>query len=639
METTDPKTIIKSLEHDISEKADKIKTLAERVRVQQRNLDNINAELIGKQSGHFNKGPYPFDGITFVIAYYNIPKQIIRTLISCSPKYQRAAKDKIEVIIADNGSTEPLPEGLRERFPFISKIIRTEGRPSPVFALNDAIKQAKFPTIAVLIDGAHILSPGIFNNAKDICQMHPRPVINVPQYYLGFVSQNLNPAPNPWLGEKRHLARINWPAEGYNLLNYAIFPGENHDRSLIGSIETNCLITTREVFEDCGGFDERFDEPGAGFANLEIFSRLIHHPKNTYVIFPGEGSFHQDHGGTTTKKSPEERDILVARFRENHSKITGSEYLINVKSPMMYGILRHSAGNIATISKEYGVAKNMLLKQLANIYTGRVRAGIEKQPPPILVSGGTTNERRARVPLAALGILESTATAHGVDKAELSYLRFLRRLHAVRKPDLYFEIGVDTGVSIGLAQKRSIGVDPAFTITSPLSPRTQLFKEKSDDFFKVKDRAKTLFKTPLDMSFIDGMHLAEFVLRDFINVEKYAHKGSIIMFDDVLPEQMEMSERERRFAAWTGDVYKIAPILRKYRPDLEVRVFNTFIGAYRKGLAVVKNLDPANTILEDNYQEIEKEIFDETYAINSIAHLDEMMQVAPHSEFETFIAL
>lgn len=638
MEPTNPKQTIEFLEHDISEKTDKIRTLNEKVRVLQRNLDNLNEAFTEKQVGQFSKGPFPFEGITFVIAYYNIPKQIIRTLISCSPKYQRAAKDKIEVIIADNGSTEPLPEGLQERFPFISKIIRTEGKPSPVFALNDAIKHAKFPTIAVVIDGAHILSPGIFNNTKDICQMHPRPVINVPQYYLGFVSQNLNLSPNPWIREKRQLERINWPEEGYNLLNYAVFPGESFHRSLVGSIETNCLITTREVFEDCGGFDERFEEPGAGFANLEIFSRLIHHPKNTYVIFPGEGSFHQDHGGTTTKKSPEERNELVAKFRKNHARITGSEILMNVKSPMMYGILRRSGENIPTISKEYGIAKNKLMEQLANIYTGRVRAGIYNQPPPILVSGGTTNERRARIPLAALGILEPTAKAQGVDKKELSYLKFLRRLHQVRQPELYFEIGVDTGVSIGLAKKRSIGVDPAFTITSPLSPRTQLFKEKSDDFFENKARAKKLFKKPLDMSFIDGMHLAEFVLRDFINVEKYAHSGSIIMFDDVLPEQMEMAERERRFAAWTGDVYKIAPILRKYRPDLEVRVYNTFIGAYRKGLAVVKNLDPKNTVLEDNYSKIEKEIFDDTYAITSIEHLDEMMQVSAHSEFDKFIA-
>ena len=133
------------------------------------------------------------------------------------------------------------------------------------------------------------------------------------------------------------------------------------------------------------------------------------------------------------------------------------------------------------------------------------------------------------------------------------------------------------------------------------------------------------------------MHLAEYVVRDFINAEKYSHAGTVIMFDDVLPEQMEMAERGRRFNAWTGDVYKIVPVLRKYRPDLEIGVFETFIGQYRKGLAVVKNMDPNSTVLEENYKEIERDIFETGYAIDSIEHLNEMMQVLPYSEFENFI--
>lgn len=88
-----------------------------------------------------------------------------------------------------------------------------------------------------------------------------------------------------------------------------------------------------------------------------------------------------------------------------------------------------------------------------------------------------------------------------------------------------------------------------------------------------------------------------------------------------------------------GDVYKIAPVLRRYRPDLEVGVFYTFIGPYRKGLAVVKNLDPNNTALEENYEQIEKDIFGDAYAINSIDHLDEMMQISSYKDFASFIAL
>ena len=36
----------------------------------------------------------------------------------------------------------------------------------------------------------------------------------------------------------------------------------------------------------------------------------------------------------------------------------------------------------------------------------------------------------------------------------------------------------------------------------------------------------------MDLAFIDGLHLFEFSLRDFMNVEKLAHPGSVVVFDD-----------------------------------------------------------------------------------------------------------
>jgi len=638
MPTTPKDKKIAALQAEIEALSTSLRSEREKYKIAQRMLDEATGQLENKSYGDAPKGPYKFGGLSIIIAYYNIPKQIERTLISCSENYQNAPGNEIEVIIADNGSTEPLPEGLKKRFPVISKILRTDGQPSPVFALNAAIKHAKYDTIAMMIDGAHILSPGVFKNTKEVCQLNAQPVINVPQYYLGSISQNLNPKRNAWDRETWRLEKMDWPKKGYSLFNYALFPSENIQRTHHGAIETNCLIAKKSTWEKLGGFDERFDEPGAGYANLEIFSRFINAMDTNYVVFPGEGSFHQDHSGTTTNKSPAERDEIVKKFRERYTEVTGLESLINLKSPSYYGLWRRSAIKIPTISKDYGLIKNKILVQLANIYVGRAEAGIQNDFHPKLVAGGLTDEREARPPLKPVGQLDRIAESYGVEPTEMNYLKFLRRLHEVRKPELYFEIGVDKGISMALSNCRSIGVDPAFAITTPWPPRTRLYKEKSDGFFKQKKRTDRLLKDGIDLAFIDGMHLAEFVVRDFINVEKYCKPGGVIMFDDVLPEQMEMAERDRRFNAWTGDVYKIAPILRQYRPDLEVGVFYTFIGPYRKGLAVVKNLDPKNTVLEKNYKQIEKDIFGDAYAINSIEHLDEMMQISSYKDFETFIA-
>lgn len=636
----DPNIIISELESEILKLNKAKRALTEEKRVAQRLMEDMYAKLDDKQNPEFKKGPFPFDGLTFIIAYYNIPRQIVRTLTSCSPKYQKAADRNIEVIIADNGSTEPLPDDIQEQFPFVSKVIRTDGKPSPVFALNAAIKEAKYNTIGLIIDGAHIISPGVFRSAREICQMFQRPVINIPQYSLGNISQNLNPIlTDPFDREAWRLNHLGWPKKGYSLFHYAVFSSENTTRSILDSIESNCLISKRDVFESHGAFDERFDEAGAGFANLEMFSRLVNHPDNKYVVFPGEGTFHQDHGGTTTRQSPEERDRLVEIFREKYTEITGLETLVNITPPMLYGTFRKSCQKVPTISKEYGKAKDKILKALANIYVHRTQAGmIDDGYEPTLVNGLITDEIQARPPLKPLGLLEPTAKKAGVETNDLSYYEFLLKVHRLKQPKLYFEIGIDRGISLSFSKCRSIGVDPAFAITQVIPNNTRLFKEKSDTFFEREKRLSHLFKDPIDLAFIDGMHLAEYVVRDFYNTEKFCAKNSIILLDDVLPEQLEMTERARWRSTWTGDVYKIIPVLRKYRPDLEIGVFESFVGPYRKGLAVVKNLDPANTILKEHYEEIRTEILGQTYHLESITDLDDMSDIMPYSEFETFVS-
>ena len=119
---------------------------------------------------------------------------------------------------------------------------------------------------------------------------------------------------------------------------------------------------------------------------------------------------------------------------------------------------------------------------------------------------------------------------------------FLRELHAKLEPRNYLEIGVNDGKSLALSSCPTIAVDPAFKVTWPVRCDLQLVKATSDDFFARKDpirhlrsgrhplknarRGRPLLDrwrggTTLDLAFIDGMHLFEFALRDFMNVERY----------------------------------------------------------------------------------------------------------------------
>lgn len=198
---------------------------------------------------------------------------------------------------------------------------------------------------------------------------------------------------------------------------------------------------------------------------------------------------------------------------------------------------------------------------------------------------------------------------------------FLRRLHHVSAARNYLEIGVREGTSLALSRVPSIGIDPAFQITRPIRADVHLVRETSDDFFARKDplghlksarnplrnvrRGRPLLGRylggpTLDLAFIDGMHLFEYALRDFINVEKYAGWASVIAFDDMLPRNVDEAARDRHTGAWAGDVYKVIPVLQKYRPDLTVIQVDT----KPTGTVVVLGADPANTVLGEHYDEI-----------------------------------
>ena len=101
-------------------------------------------------------------------------------------------------------------------------------------------------------------------------------------------------------------------------------------------------------------------------------------------------------------------------------------------------------------------------------------------------------------------------------------------------------------------------------------------------------------------SFIDGMHLAEFVVRDFANVEHVADWTSVIVFDDILPRTAEEAARDRRTRAWTGDVFKALAALERHRPDLICLRVDT----EPTGLGVILGLDPLDRTLREHYDAI-----------------------------------
>ncbi|MFC8732591.1 class I SAM-dependent methyltransferase [Luteimicrobium sp. NPDC057192] len=183
-------------------------------------------------------------------------------------------------------------------------------------------------------------------------------------------------------------------------------------------------------------------------------------------------------------------------------------------------------------------------------------------------------------------------------RGDMHYLDFLRELHTVVQPATYLEIGVRWGSSLALSRTRSLGIDPAYNITSELDLPLRLERTTSDEYFAREDACRWL-GGPVEMAFIDGMHLFEYALRDFINVERHSRRSSVIVFDDMLPRTTDEAAREKHTDSWTGDVYHVHEVLRQERPDLTLIVVDTA----PTGLLLVTNLDAESTVLEDRYDE------------------------------------
>lgn len=201
---------------------------------------------------------------------------------------------------------------------------------------------------------------------------------------------------------------------------------------------------------------------------------------------------------------------------------------------------------------------------------------------------------------------------------------FLAEIHARYRPRNYLEIGVSEGDSLRLSRVPSIAIDPDFRIIRGLRCDLQLVRDSSDAFFARHDPIRHLRSgrnplrnlrrgrppfahylggTVVDLAFIDGLHLFEFALRDFMNVERFGGPGSVIVLDDVFPRSVDEAARNRHTSDWTGDVYKIIDVLRRHRPDLVLLPMDTT----PTGVLVVIGADARDRTLARAYDAIVRE--------------------------------
>lgn len=226
--------------------------------------------------------------------------------------------------------------------------------------------------------------------------------------------------------------------------------------------------------------------------------------------------------------------------------------------------------------------------------------------------------------------MDNVTPAPAESRVSFDYLGIIRRFHEFLRPERYLEIGTLSGASLLLAQCNAIAVDPTFNLQHNVFPGKGacLFFQMTSDAFFSRWNPVTLLGGPIDLSFLDGMHLSEYLLRDFCNVEKYCKKSSVVLLHDCLPTLAAMASRTiLPNAAWTGDVWKVPIILRKYRPDLQIQV----IDAPPTGLVACTNLNPSSRVLEERMFYIMEEMRAMTLDDDGVANLRTAMSVVDPS--------
>ncbi len=240
-----------------------------------------------------------------VVVAFDMARELPRTLHTLDPRRQVGVEaGDYEVVLVDNGSPRPVDPAVLARFTGNLRSIRLEpAPPSPARAANEGLRAAAGDLVGLVIDGARLCSPGLVATALRAAGLAPRPVVTAPAWHLGSVPHmRAAEAGYDQATEDRLLAGTAWRDDAYELFSVATFAGSSW-RGIFGPMgESSSLFLPAALWQELDGLDERFDLPGGGLVNHDLYRRATELSDVTLVELLGEGTFHQFHGGAATSR-------------------------------------------------------------------------------------------------------------------------------------------------------------------------------------------------------------------------------------------------------------------------------------------------------------------------------------------------
>src|SRR5262245_1435217 len=276
--------------------------------------------------------------LSIVVVVHDMPHAARHTLRALAADYQRdVAADDYEVVVVDNGSEPPFDTGIVAGLAGNFRCLRAaDANRSPGPAVNRGVAAARGAVIGVIPDGARIATPSLLATARRAVGTHPRAAVMTVGWLLGR-------APRPTTADDaataadtvRILAAANWPEDRDRLLEVSRFDGSMY---WFGpGHETTALFLRRGLWDELGGMDERFDEPGGGFVCLDLYARLLALPEIEPILLLGEGTVHQPHGGVSTDIPSANLYPQVMHWLARYHEITGHDLPLRTREFTYFG--------------------------------------------------------------------------------------------------------------------------------------------------------------------------------------------------------------------------------------------------------------------------------------------------------------
>ncbi|MEY2461234.1 MAG: hypothetical protein QOG30_3064, partial [Acidimicrobiaceae bacterium] len=420
--------------------------------------------------------------LTVVVVVYNMRREAARTLHTLSRAYQEDIADvDYEVIVVENGSAadQRLGEDVVASFgpEFVYLDLGDDAEPSPVHALNEGIRAGRGRSYALMIDGAHVLTPGVLRFGLAGLATYAPAIVATQPWYVGPGQQgDAMGSGYDQAYEDRLFENIRWPTAGYRLFEIGHFMG---DRDWFDGLwESNCLFVARAQLEQVGSFDERFSMAGGGYANLELYERLGSAPDVRIATIIGEGSFHQVHGGTTTNQpDADERRSRVFGYGQHYASLRGRAF----QGP---GKQIHYVGRIPSDVARRSKPRRLSTTAFADAAAG-AHDGMPATPTPVAdeLKAAFTEAVWRNLPWTKVTWLGRNVTTAPTDL--LAYQEVIFRV----RPDWVIEVGAGNGGRslflasicdlVGHGEVLAIDADPAPDL--PSHPRLRVHKGIAHD--------------------------------------------------------------------------------------------------------------------------------------------------------------